>query len=443
MTTGTQRQSRRAALGSFVGAVLEWYDFLLYGIVAALVFDKAFFPDASSRAGTLAAFATFGVGFCFRPLGGALFGHFGDRLGRKRMLVWTVALMGVATAAIGVLPTYQQIGWYAPLLLVVLRVLQGIAVGGEWGGAALMAVESAPPKWRAFFSSGVQVGYSVGLLLATGLVAFLGGVLSDDAFNSWGWRIPFLVSAGLAFVALWIRSGLTETKVFEQAKESGAVENETVKAASPVLEALRRHPREILQIFGMRLGELFTMYIVTTFALSYATDEFGYDRSFILGLTLVAGGLGIVTIPFYAYLSDRFGRGPVFLSGAAVGVVSAVPFFLSLQAGASVLVVVFGVLLVNVAHDAIVSVQQPLFTELFAPEFRYSGAGFGYQLASAVAGGFTPFIATALVALGGGTWYLVAAYLTVGCAASLLIALRLRGRDGVREHLADERVAAA
>jgi MHS family shikimate/dehydroshikimate transporter-like MFS transporter len=412
----------RAALASSIGAVVEWYDFLLYGIVAAVVFDRAFFPEISPLAGTLAAFATFGVGFVFRPLGGLFFGHFGDRIGRKRMLVWTVLLMGLATAAIGLLPTYHSIGWWAPLALVLLRAVQGFAVGGEWGGAALMAVENAPPKLRAFFSSGVQVGYSVGLIMATGVVGLLQHWLGEAAFQEWGWRIPFVLSALLVALALWIRSGVPESKVFE----SG--DAEPAAAALPVAKALRHHPAAFFQIIGMRLGELLTMYIVTTFALAYATDDLGFRSALVLNIGLVVGAVGIVTIPLYAWLSDRYGRKPVFVIGAVVGVLATVPYFLSLQAGSAVLVVVCSIVLVNVAHDMIVSVQQPLFTEMFGPEYRYSGAGLGYQVAGALGGGFTPFIATALVAFGGGSWYWVAAYLAAGCAISALVALALRER---------------
>ncbi|TGD11713.1 shikimate transporter [Brevibacterium sp. S111] len=416
------KQARRAAAGSFIGAVVEWYDFLLYGIVAALVFGELFFPDYSSHAGTLAAFATFGVGFVFRPLGGIIFGHFGDRIGRKSMLIWTMTIMGVATALIGVLPTYGTVGWLAPAMLVLLRCVQGIAVGGEWGGAALMAVESAPPKLRAFFSSGVQIGYSVGLLLATGLVALLSSNFSPEAFLAWGWRIPFFFSAVLVLVGLWIRAGVQESDEYlERVKNA----DEDKVAKLPILEAFKRYPAQIFQIVGLRFIELLTMYIVTTFALSYSTDELGFDRSVMLNVTLVVGGLGIVTIPAFAYLSDKFGRLRVYLTGGIVGLVSAIPFFFALESGNLVAIVIFAVLLINIAHDAVVSVQQPLFAEMFSPEFRYSGAGVGYQLASAIAGGFTPFIATFLVGLGGGTWYLVGAYLAGGCLVSIGIALYL------------------
>ncbi|WP_433869051.1 shikimate transporter [Saccharopolyspora sp. CA-218241] len=425
----------RAAAGSLVGAVVEWYDFLLYGIVAAIVFDEAFFPEFSPVAGTLAAFATFGIGFVCRPLGGLFFGHFGDRIGRKRMLVWTVAIMGAATALIGLLPTYGSIGWLAPLLLVLLRAVQGFAVGGEWGGAALMAVESAPPKLKAFYSSGVQVGYSVGLILTTGVVALLEPVLGDEAFRAWGWRLPFLLSIVFVAVALWIRSGVPETRVFTDEVQ----EQPSRKRRLPVVRALREHPGAFFRIIGMRLAELLSMYIVTTFALSYATTEHGFDEGFMLNIGLLVGALGIVTIPLFAWLSDRYGRKRVFLGGAVIGALAAVPYFLALEAGSEVLVVVASVVLVNIAHDMVVSVQQPLFTEMFGAEYRYSGAGLGYQVAAALGGGFTPFIATALVVLGGGQWYWVAAYLAVGCAVSAAVALTLQA-PARTPHPAAERV---
>ncbi|MEV4729994.1 shikimate transporter [Saccharopolyspora sp. NPDC049426] len=418
----TEAKPVRAAAGSFVGAVVEWYDFLLYGIVAAVVFNDAFFPDISPLAGTLAAFATFGVGFIFRPLGGVFFGHYGDKIGRKTMLVWTVSIMGVSTALIGLLPTYASIGWWAPLLLVVLRAIQGFAVGGEWGGAALMAVENAPPKLKAFFSSGVQVGYSVGLLLATGVAGLMQAFTSDTAFQTWGWRVPFLISVVFVAIALWIRAGVPESEVFREQ----VAEAEPAKRKLPVLEALRQHPAAFFQIIGLRLGELLTMYIVTTFALAYATKQYGFDSGFMLTVALLVGGIGIVTIPLFAWISDRYGRKPVFITGAVVGVIGAVPYFLSMQAGSEILVVVSSVVLVNIAHDLIVSVQQPLLTELFGPEYRYSGAGLGYQVAAAVGGGFTPAIATALVLLGGGSWHWVAAYLGAGCLVSALVALTLQ-----------------
>ncbi|WP_124095334.1 shikimate transporter [Burkholderia gladioli] len=416
-----RNQARKAALGSFVGAVVDWYDFLLYGIVAALVFNAAFFPKVSPTMGTLAAFATFGVGFLFRPLGGVVFGHYGDRLGRKRMLVLTVMMMGISTVAIGLLPTFETIGWWAPVLLVVLRALQGFAVGGEWGGAALMAVESAPAKKKAFYSSGVQVGYGVGLVLATGLVSLLNHTLGEQAFRAWAWRIPFLLSVVLVLIGLWVRASMEESQEFVEKVEQGHR-----KLKMPVIEALTRHPKAFLYIVALRLAELFTMYIVTAFALSYSTANLGMSRELFLNIGLLVGAISCVTIPCFAWLADRFGLRRVYITGALIGLASAVPFFVALEARATVWIVIFAVMLANIAHDMVVSVQQPLFTELFGAEYRYSGAGVGYQFASVVGGGFTPFIAVALVSVGGGSWHLVAGYLAAGCLISVIVAARMR-----------------
>ncbi|CAG9209194.1 shikimate transporter [Burkholderia gladioli] len=416
-----RNQARKAALGSFVGAVVDWYDFLLYGIVAALVFNAAFFPKVSPTMGTLAAFATFGVGFLFRPLGGVVFGHYGDRLGRKRMLVLTVMMMGISTVAIGLLPTFETIGWWAPVLLVVLRALQGFAVGGEWGGAALMAVESAPARKKAFYSSGVQVGYGVGLVLATGLVSLLNHTLGEQAFRAWAWRIPFLMSVVLVLIGLWVRASMDESQEFVEKVEQGHR-----KLKMPVIEALTHHPKAFLYIVALRLAELFTMYIVTAFALSYSTANLGMSRELFLNIGLLVGAISCVTIPCFAWLADRFGLRRVYITGALIGLASAVPFFVALEARATVWIVIFAVMLANIAHDMVVSVQQPLFTELFGAEYRYSGAGVGYQFASVVGGGFTPFIAVALVSVGGGSWHLVAGYLAAGCLISVIVAARMR-----------------
>ncbi len=426
-TPAAEKQARRAALSSFVGAVIDWYDFLLYGLVAALVFNSEFFPNVSPAIGTLAAFATFGVGFLFRPLGGVVFGHYGDRIGRKRMLILTVLIMGTSTALIGLLPSFGSIGWWAPVLLVTLRAIQGFAVGGEWGGAALMAVESAPPKKKAFYSSGVQVGYSVGLILATGFVMLMSNLTTEDAFSQWGWRVPFVASVVLVGIGLWIRAGVQESPEFVEKVEK--IEEEQTaqdKKRIPLVEALRNHPKAFLQIIGLRFAELFSMYIVTTFALSYSTQELGMERNFMLNVGLLVGAVGIGTIPLFAWLSDKHGRRRVYILGALIGAVCAFPFFVFLENGSMIGTVILAVLLVNISHDMVVSVQQPLFTEMFGAEYRYSGAGVGYQVASAIGGGFTPFIAAALVTASGGSWHLAAVYLAGGCIVSALIAWRLQ-----------------
>jgi MHS family shikimate/dehydroshikimate transporter-like MFS transporter len=416
----TATRSRRAAVGSFVGAIVDWYDFLLYGFIAAIVFNVQFFPSTDPRVGTLAAFATFGVGFLFRPLGGILFGHYGDIFGRRTMLVITVAMMGIATAAIGLLPTYASIGWYAPLLLVVLRALQGVSVGGEWGGAALMAVESAPAGSKAFYSSGVQVGYGVALVLVTGIVSLLSRGLDNAAFMAWGWRLPFLFSIVLVLIALWIRLSMDESQEFEE--KVGVHGERHVKM--PVIAALRNNPVAFLLIIALRAVEMFAMYIVTAFALAYSVTTLHMSRDLFLNISFLVGAISCLTIPAFAAVSDRIGSKRVYLTGAIIGLMASVPFFMAMQARSVVWIVVFAVLLANISHDMVVSVQQPLFTALFGTEYRYSGAGVGYQVASVVVGGFTPFIATALLGING-TWYPVAAYLAGGCLVSVLVAWRM------------------
>lgn len=430
VTNATPRQARRAALGSFIGAVVEWYDFLLYGIVAALVFQEVFFPNVSPAIGILAAFATFGVGFLFRPLGGIIFGHFGDKLGRKRMLIWTMTLMGVATFLIGLLPSYASIGWISPVFLVTLRAIQGFAVGGEWGGATLMAVESAPAERKTLFSSGVQVGFSAGLLLATGSVAAMSHLVGDTDFKEWGWRIPFLASAILVMAGLWVRKGVRESPEFVAATEV-AVETDPNthtprRKRLPIVEAVRSNPNAFFQIIGLRFAELLTTYVVTTFALNYSTTHLDYSRDFMLNVGLLVGALGIVAVPCYALFADRFGLRRVYLVGATLGVIFTVPFWLALQHEHRLLVVIFAVILVNGCNGMVVSVQQPLFTEMFGTRHRYSGAGVGYQIASMIGGGFTPFIAASLTTIAGGSWYLVAGYATSGCLVSLLLMARMK-----------------
>ncbi|WP_336222302.1 shikimate transporter [Citrobacter amalonaticus] len=423
--TPSLHRARRAALGSFAGAVVDWYDFLLYGITAALVFNREFFPQVSPAMGTLAAFATFGVGFLFRPLGGVIFGHFGDRLGRKRMLMLTVWMMGIATALIGVLPSFASVGWWAPVLLVLLRAIQGFAVGGEWGGAALLSVESAPENKKAFYSSGVQVGYGVGLLLSTGLVSLISSLTTDEQFLNWGWRIPFLFSIILVLGALWVRNSMEESAEFEQQKQQPPVE----KKRLPVMEALIQHPGAFLKIIALRLCELLTMYIVTAFALNFSTQNLGLPRELFLNIGLLVGGLSCLTIPCFAWLADRFGRRRIYITGAVIGTLSAFPFFMALESQSIFWIVFFSIMLANIAHDMVVCVQQPMFTSMFGAGYRYSGAGVGYQVASVVGGGFTPFIAAALVTFSDGDWHSVAIYLLAGCLISGTTALLMKDKQ--------------
>lgn len=419
-----EKRARKAAFSSFIGAVVDWYDFLLYGIVAALIFNQQFFPSISPAMGTLAAFATFGVGFLFRPLGGVVFGHFGDRLGRKKMLFLTVFLMGTATILIGLLPNFEAIGWWAPVLLVLLRAIQGFAVGGEWGGAALMAVENAPAHRKAFYSSGVQIGYGVGLMLATGSVSLIIYIFGQDGFADWAWRIPFLASVILVLFALWVRGGQDESHEFEQE----VIKKQIAPVKIPLFEAVRQNPKGFFYIIALRLAELLTMYLVTTFALNYSTKNLGMSSSLFLHIGLMVGAISCLTIPFFAHISDRFGRRRMCVIGGLIGAICAFPFFFALESGSTLWIVVFAILLANLSHDMVVSVHQPIFTELFGASYRYSGAGVGYQVASIVGGGFTPFIATGLITLGHGHWQYVAIYLTIGCLLTTWVAARMKAQ---------------
>lgn len=412
------QRAKKAALSSFAGAVVDWYDFLLYGLVAALVFKTQFFPSIDPNMGTLAALATFGVGFLFRPLGGIVFGHYGDKLGRKKMLFLTVFLMGAATVLIGLLPTFHQIGWLAPILLVTLRAIQGFAVGGEWGGAALMAVENAPQEKKAFYSSGVQIGYGVGLMLAAGSVSLVMALLGEEAFIEWGWRIPFILSSILVVIAMWLRKEQVESIEFTEVVQKNAHKLKTF----PIVQAVKENPKGFFFIIALRLAELLSMYLVTTFALNYSTEHLHMDSKVFLNITLLVGAISCVSIPFFAMMADRFGRRRMCVLGGLIGAVCAFPFFMALESGSLLWIVIFSILLANLAHDMVVSVHQPIFTELFGTEYRYSGAGVGYQLASIVGGGFTPFIAASLTTMNGGGWTYVAIYLTVGCLLTAIVA---------------------
>ena len=406
---------RPVILASFIGTTIEWYDFFLYGTAAALVFNRLFFPTLSPLAGTLSAYGTFAVGFVARPLGGALFGHYGDRLGRRTMLVWSLLIMGVATALMGLLPGYDRIGVGAPVLLVILRFLQGIGVGGEWGGAVLMAVEhSGETGKRGIHGSWPQMGVPAGLLLSTGVFALFSGTLSDSEFLAWGWRVPFLLSTLLIGVGLFIRLRLLETPVFTRLQETSTT------AAAPLIEVFRRHPREILVGMAMRFGQNVLFYIFTVFALSYGEKTLGYSKSAMLFGLAVAAVVGLFTIPVFGALSDRFGRRPVYLAGAVISLLYAFPFFwlLGLGPGFVPLAIVLGL---NVGQDLMYGPQAAYFAELFATRVRYSGASLVYQLTSVFSGGLAPLIATLLLARRG-VWA-VAGYMAASCAISVIGAL--------------------
>lgn len=378
---------RTVALASFIGTTIEWYDFFLYGTAAALVFNRLFFPNVDELTGTLAAFGTYTVGFLARPLGGVIFGHFGDKIGRKSMLVATLMLMGVATFLIGLLPTYEQIGLWAAGLLVALRIVQGFGVGGEWGGAVLMAVEHAPPNQRGYYGSWPQIGVPAGLLLSTAVFTYFSSLPEAD-FLSWGWRVPFLLSALLVIVGLVIRVRIYETPAFARVKQEAREERQ------PILEVFRRYPREVLLAMGARVAENGGFYVYSAFVLTYGTLHVQLDRQTVLNGVLLASALELAAIPFFGALSDRVGRRPVYLFGAAMTVAWAFPFFALIDTGVQTWVWLSLAVAFVLSHAAMYGPQGAFLSELFGASVRYSGSSVGAQLASVVAGGPAPLIAT-------------------------------------------------
>jgi MFS transporter, MHS family, shikimate and dehydroshikimate transport protein len=398
---GQTSSIRQVVLASFIGTAIEWYDFFLYGTAAALVFPALFFPEFSELAGTLAAFSTYAVGFAARPLGGIVFGHYGDRVGRKTMLILSLLIMGIATFLIGLLPTFEQVGVLAPILLVVLRFCQGIGVGGEWGGAVLMAVEHSPEGRRGFYGSWPQMGVPAGLLLANVVFAITSATLPE----AWGWRVPFLLSIVLVGVGLFIRLRILETPAFRQVQESHT------EADMPIVDVVRTYPKNVLLAMGMRVAENGTFYILTAFVLTYITAELGLEQGTGLTGVIIAATIGLFTIPLFGALSDRVGRRPVYLFGAIFSLLFAFPFFWLLNTGVAPLIWLAIVLGVNLGHDSMYGPQAAYFSELFGTRVRYSGASLGYQLASVFAGGLAPLIATALLASSGYT--AVAVYMSI------------------------------
>ncbi|MEA2251656.1 MAG: hypothetical protein QOG70_1898 [Solirubrobacteraceae bacterium] len=379
-------QVRKALFAGTVGTSIEWYDFFLYGTAAALVFPKLFFPDASPYAGTLASFATYAVGFAARPVGAAIFGHYGDRIGRKATLISTLLLMGIASALIGVLPGYHSIGFWAPTLLVVLRLLQGLGVGGEWGGSVTLCMEWGNPKRRGFMASWPQVGVPIGLLLSTGAVSLFSRI-SGSGFESWGWRVPFLLSILLVGVGMWVRLSVLESPLFAREVEAKRV------ARQPIVEVIKRNPREILLSAMLRMSEQAPFYIFTAFVLAYGTKTLGFSKDFITNSVMLAAALSLFSVPFFGHLSDKIGRRRVYLAGAVATLVWAIPYFLLLDSKVGALVVL-AVVVSLIPHDMQYGPQAALIAESFPTNLRYSGAGLGYQLASVVAGGPAPLLAT-------------------------------------------------
>ncbi|MGW0767751.1 MFS transporter [Streptomyces sp. NPDC002676] len=389
---------KRIVAASLIGTTIEWYDFFLYGSAAALVFNKLFFPGSDPLVGTLLSFLTYAVGFAARPLGTLVFGHYGDRLGRKKLLVLSLLLMGGATFAIGLLPTHATVGTAAPVLLTTLRLVQGFALGGEWGGAVLLVSEHGDARRRGFWASWPQTGAPAGQLLATGVLSLLTAVLSDDAFDTWGWRVPFLLSGVLVLIGLWVRLSVDESPVFKEALERAESRRATDGTETlPLVSVLRHHWRDVLVAMGARMAENISYYVITAFILVYATDSADVSKQTALNAVLIGSAVHFAVIPAWGALSDRVGRRPVYLFGAAGVGLWMFPFFSLVDTGSFgylVLAVTVGLVL----HGAMYAPQAAFFAEMFATRMRYSGASIGAQFASVAAGAPAPLIATALLA---------------------------------------------
>ena len=404
----SQNSLRKVVTASVIGATIEWYDFFLYGVVAGIVFNKLYFPSDDPLVSTMLAYGTFAVGFVTRPLGGVIFGHFGDKIGRKSMLVMTMMIMGVATFLIGLVPTYDTIGVWAPILLLLLRVFQGIGLGGEWGGAVLMAFEYAPEKKRGFYASLPQVGLAIGLCLASGVVGVLSYALSDQQFLDWGWRAAFLLSAVLVFLGTWIRLNVMETPEFAKVKQENA------EASIPFIDMIKRYPKNVLAGMGARYIDCVFFNVFGVFSLSYLTQTLNLPRSEALIGVMVAAVVMCFTIPLFGALSDRIGRARVYLWGSLITGISAFPaFWMMTTSGGDMFTIWLAIVIpFGIFYASVYGPEAALFCELFDAKVRYTGISFVYQFSGIFASGLTPMIATALMRSSGGQpwstcWYVL------------------------------------
>jgi metabolite-proton symporter len=415
-------QLRKAVIAATVGTTIEWYDFFIYGTAAGLIFPKLFFPNSDPLVGTLAAFSTYFIGFVGRPIGAAIFGHYGDRIGRKATLIATLLLMGIATFLIAFVPGYDSIGIWGAVILTVLRTLQGIGVGGEWGGSVLIAMEwSKGDKRRGLVASWPQFGVPCGLFLSNlAILAF--SAWSGADFIAWGWRVPFILSIVLVGIGLWIRLGILETPVFQKLVEDKKIEK------APMLEVIKKQPRPIILSALLRMAEQAPFYIFTAFIFAYGTGALKMPRDLVLTAVLVASCVSFITIPLSGHISDRIGRRKMYLIGAAATGVFGFLYFAMLGTLSPTLVFV-AIVLSLIPHDMMYGPQAALIAEAFTPRLRYSGASMGYQLASVIAGGPAPLIATALIAAYH-TGYAVAIYIAACSVISLISAAMMPDYTG-------------
>jgi metabolite-proton symporter len=418
---------RRVVVASMAGTVVEWYEFFLYGTAATLVFNKVFFSETTSELNAIfLAFATYAVGFVARPVGGVVFGHYGDKYGRKKLLQFSLLLVGVATFLMGCLPTFGQVGYWAPGLLVTLRFIQGFAVGGEWGGAVLLVAEHSPDKQRGFWASWPQAGVPVGNLLATVVLLVLTGTLSDSAFLSWGWRVAFWLSAVVVLIGYYIRTKVTDAPIFVAAQQ----EAERIKATSySVVEVLKRYPRGVFTAMGLRFGENIMYYLVVTFTITYLKVQVGTDTNSILRYLLVAHAVHFVVVPLVGHLSDRFGRRPVYMVGAILGATWGFFAFPMMNSG-NYVVITAAVTLGLMIHAFMYAPQPAIMAEMFPTRMRYSGVSLGYQVTSIVAGSLAPLIAVKLLDIYDSS-VPIAVYLAAACAVTLVAVHFTRETNGI------------
>jgi metabolite-proton symporter len=421
---------KRVVMSSMVGTTIEWYDFFLYGSAAALVFNRLFFPSYDPLTGTILAFATYALGFVARPVGGIVFGHYGDRIGRKKLLMLSLVLMGVATVLIGLLPTYAQIGVWAPVALILLRLVQGFAVGGEWGGAVLMVAEHGDAARRGFWASWPQASVAAGNLLAAGVLALMAGLQSEEDFLNWGWRVPFLLSAAMVLVGWYIRTRVSESRMFEE-----ALAEAEAPPKLPAIDVFRERPRAVLLGAGIRWGENISYYILTVFSLTFLVDVASESRSLALNALLIGAAVQFFAIPAFALLSDRIGRRPVYAFGG-LGLAAWSFAFFPLLAGGDNGGIILAIVVGLVLHGAMYGPQAAFITELFPTRIRYSGVSIAYQLTSILAGSLAPIIALWLYKTYDSALP-VAIYVGASCALSGLAALLARETKGVE--LADIR----
>lgn len=410
----SKSQMTRVWIASLVGSSIEWFDYFLYGTVAALVFNQVFFVAEDPTVGLMLAYASLALAFFIRPLGGVIFSHIGDRIGRKKTLVVTLTIMGVATVLMGLLPTYQAIGIAAPILLITLRLIQGIGIGGEWGGSLLLAVEYAPKDKRGLFGAFPQMGVTIGMFLGSGALTLITSVVSQEAFVSWGWRIPFVASALLVVFGLWIRKGIDETPSFKKVQESGEIPK------LPIVDIFKYHWKEVFIAIGGKVVETAPFYIFATFIVSYGTNNLGFSNTQVLVAVMIATIITTILMPIMGSLSDKIGRKKVYVFGTVAMILYAFPYFWLLEQRTFATLLIATIIGLGIIWAPITAVLGTMFSEIFDAKVRYTGVSLGYQIGAAVAGGTAPLVATALLVRFDNSYVPVAVYIILTAVISLV-----------------------